>query len=74
MLTELVTNPFVPNDTDMGLEAGRIQVKRYRTPQTTLCVLRSPLRGISHDALRQHDYGAAQVCDSISRWPLKIIL
>ncbi|CAL5228160.1 g11240 [Coccomyxa viridis] len=26
VLTELVTNPFVPNDTDMGLEAGRIQV------------------------------------------------
>lgn len=26
MLTELVTSPFIPNDTEMGLQAGRIQV------------------------------------------------
>ena len=26
MLTELVKNPFVPNDTHMELDAGRIQV------------------------------------------------
>lgn len=32
MLTELVTSPFVPNDTSMELETGRIQVLRSFIP------------------------------------------
>ena len=34
MLTELVTSPFIPNDTNMGLEAGRIQVTWSLAPKS----------------------------------------
>ncbi len=37
-----MTNPFIPNDTEMGLEAGRIQVMNPALPRHQSVGCRSP--------------------------------
>ena len=60
VLTELVTSPFIPNDTEMGPEAGRIQVIAELAPKrltrvlqpTTFCIFgNSRCSSMLHGAL-----------------------